>query len=475
VSVQEKFKEMINKSDFAILDYIFLSPREDLSKFQKKVLTNATTILEENIVGDVKYFGGILNKNEDSFEESLIKLKKEIEKGEYEDLTKELNNLFKEYKKNLEEYIEKVCYAIIPVKEMPWTDVLFRTAPRMRIHEDSVELHDSRIAYYGEIKSLISKTTIFGTLKGEEPLFAPVMGKLDLDFEFKESEEGAKKSYNFAYISAIIDSLDKSSTKSHLARYHEGYQRHGEPICDFLMEDDDLTGVMKNLTSGVESGIIDSEMAVSAIALPQPSDNTTLVVVLNDGNEEKDFEICFEAALRFSAACYNAPTLEIPPSQGQPTQQSGGVTTPGGQELKQWTAEELAEETQKRNASSLPEGVGVWTEEELREMREQRGSGLPEGMEVWTEEELEKLAKKRQGGLDIPEWEPDEGMKECSNCGYSLREGWSECPVCGTLVGDKTAYREEQEQENEPEAAEHPPEESDDEFLAEEDQTSDDQ
>jgi hypothetical protein len=475
MSVQEKFKEILEKNEFAILDYIFLSPKDDLSKFQKKVLTNATTILEENLVGDVKYFGGLVKKNEDSFEEYLNRIKKEIEKGENEDLKKGLNNLLKEYKKKLEEYIEKVCYAILPVKEMPWTDVLFRTAPRMTIHEDSVELYDSRIAYYGEIKSLISKTTIFGTLKGEEPLFAPVMGKLDLDFEFKESEEGAKKSYNFAYISAIIDSLDNSSTKSHLARYHEGYQRHGEPICDFLMEDDDLTGMMKNLTSGVESGRIDSEMAVSAIALPQPSDNTTLVLVLNDGNEEKDFEICFEAVLRFSAACYNAPSLEIPPSQGQSTHQSGGVTTPGGQELKQWTAEELVEEAQKRNASSLPEGVGVWTEEELKKMSEQRGSGLPEGMEVWTEEELEDLAKKRQGGLDIPEWEPDEGMKECSNCGYALREGWSECPVCGTPVGETTSSTEEQEQKPEPETAEHPPEESDDEFLTEEDQPSDDQ
>jgi len=438
MSVPEKFKEIIDKSEFDILDYIFLSSKEDLSKFQKKMVTNATSILEENIVGDVKYFGGIIKKNEDAFKSYILRIEQEIEKEEDEELQKGLNSLFKKYKKVIAEYIEKVCYAILPVKEMPWADVLFRTVPKIIIKEDSIELYDDILAYYGEIKSIISKTTIFGNIKGEEPLFAPIMGSLDLDFELEQSEEKSKKSFNFAYIKAIVESLEKQSTKSHLARYHEGYQRHGEPICDYLMDNDELIMTMTNLTSGIESGRKDSDLDISAIALPQPSDETTLIFVMNDDSKEKDFENCFEAALRFSAACYNAPSLEPSSSQAdspsQSTQQSSGITTPGGQELKQWTVEELAEEAQKRGSSSLPEGVGVWTEEELQKMREERGSGLPEGMEMWTEEELEELAKKRQGGLDIPEWEPDEGMKECSNCGYSLREGWSECPLCGTPV-----------------------------------------
>jgi len=58
-------------------------------------------------------------------------------------------------------------------------------------------------------------------------------------------------------------------------------------------------------------------------------------------------------------------------------------------------------------------------------------------MEVWTEEELHELSKKRQGGLDIPEWKVDDSMKECAKCGYSLRPGWSKCPVCETPVDTK--------------------------------------
>lgn len=453
MSVQQKFKEIIDTSEFDILDYIFLTPKDELSKFQKEMLTNATGIIQDNIVGEVKNFGGIAKKNEEAFKIFINRVNEEIEKEENAEEKKELTNLFKKYKKILEDYIEKVCYAIIPVKEMPWGEVLFRTAPKIIVKDDSIELYDDIIAYYGEIKTVISKTTIFGNLKDEEPLFAPIMGDLYLDYEFKETEEKAKKSYNFAYISAILKSLELTATKSHLARYHEGYQRHGEPICDFLMNRDDLLNVLKDLTSGLESGRVDSEISISALALPQPSDKTTLVVVMNEANNEKDFEVCFESALRLSAACYDAPSLEVTTSQGpaqtQPSQQGTGMTTPGGQELKQWTAEELAEEASKRASSSLPEGVGVWTEDELQKVREERGSGLPEGMEVWTEDELKELAKKRQGGLDIPEWEPEENMRECSNCGYTLREGWTECPICGTPVSSEETEEQEEQEEQE--------------------------
>ena len=65
------------------------------------------------------------------------------------------------------------------------------------------------------------------------------------------------------------------------------------------------------------------------------------------------------------------------------------------------------------------------TEDELNKLATERGTGLPEGMEVWTEEDLQDMAQKRQGGLDIPEWEPDKDLKECVKCGYALRPGWS--------------------------------------------------
>ena len=40
-----------------------------------------------------------------------------------------------------------------------------------------------------------------------------------------------------------------------------------------------------------------------------------------------------------------------------------------------------------------------------------------------------------QGGLlNVQEWEDDLEMRECINCGYGLREEWTQCPICQTLV-----------------------------------------
>ena len=237
-------------------------------------------------------------------------------------------------------------------------------------------------------------------------------------------------------------------TKNHLAKYHEGYQRHGDPICDFLMKDNELMNAMGRITSGIESERISSDIAVCSIAIPQPAEKTTLIVVTDEGKDLNKYSRCFEALLRFSAECCNVPAQQAQPSAQIAAQQPGGVRTPGGQELKTWTAEELSEEAQKR-MSAQPD-MPSWSEEDLEKFATERGAGIPDGMEVWTEDELQELAKKRQGGLDIPEWELDETMKSCAKCGYSLRPGWSRCPVCETPVDAKP----------EPEPQEGPSEES---------------
>ena len=145
--------------------------------------------------------------------------------------------------------------------------------------------------------------------------------------------------------------------------------------------------------------------------------------------------------MKLSSACCQipSPTPQQPISGGQaPGPSGGGVRTPGGQELKNWTAEELAEEAQKRLATqpNLP----TWNEEDLHKLAEERGSGIPEGMEVWKEEDLQDLAeKRRRGGLNIPEWQPDQDMTECASCRYNLRPGWAKCPVCDAPVGEKAS------------------------------------
>jgi len=435
VSEQKLFQVFQNKLEFDPADYLVASEENELTDFQKKAIESATSIMKDNIVGDIKLFGGSLKANEEKFKELEKRVNEELANEEYEDIKKELKN----YVKILKDMIEKTCVAIIPVKEMPWVDVIFRTVPRITFNK-KVELTDTSIAYYGEVKCLLSRSTVFGKMKGEKPLFAPIMGNIDLGgYTLDESQKGPK-SQIYSYVSAIISSLDSTLTRNHLAKYQEAYQRHGDPICDFLMKDNELMNSMERITSGLESNRV-SDIAICSIAIPHNAEKTTLLLVLDEGKDGNQHSRCFEALLRFSAESCNAPSTGAPTQQQPQTpgqqisQHTGAVRTPGGQEIKVWTAEELASEAQKR-MESQPD-MPAWTEEELNKFAAERGTGLPEGMEVWTEEDLQDLARKRQGGLDIPEWEPDKDMNECAKCGYALRSGWSKCPICETPVGAK--------------------------------------
>ncbi|MFX1419248.1 MAG: hypothetical protein ACFE9N_10045 [Promethearchaeota archaeon] len=428
--LKKLFQVFVNKLEFDVTEYLVSSEEHDLSNFQKEQIEKATSIMKENIIGEIKSFGGNLKGNEEKFKELEKKANEELENEEFDDIKKEL----KIYIKKLKELIEKTCVAIIPVKEMPWVDILFRTIPRI-IFEKKVELLDNAIAYYGEIKCVISRPIIFGKMQNEKPLFAPIMGNIDLGgYKLDDSIKGPL-SQIYPYISAIINSLDSTMTKNHLAKYHEGYQRHGDPICDFLMKDNELINAMERVTSGIDSSRLSSDIAVNSIAVPQNAEKTTLILVSDEGKDPNKYSRCFESVLRFSAECCNVPSQQFQAPTQEAIQPTGAIRTSGGQELKTWTAEELAEEAQKRMTAQSD--IQAWTEEDLSKFAAERGTGLPEGMEVWTEEELQELARKRQGGLDIPEWKEDETLKECVKCGYSLRAGWSRCPVCETPVGTK--------------------------------------
>ena len=456
MSEAKLFEIFISSLNFEVSEYLV----EELTELQKDIINDATFILKDNIVGEVNSFGGSVKKNEEKFKAFMKQAEAELEKDKYKEIKKKL----KEYLKKLSELIIKTCVAIIPLKEMPWVDVVFRTIPRI-IYNDKVELLDNSIAYYGEIKCFIGRTTLYGKIKDQEPLFAPFTGNLDLGDYKLDAALKEPKSHIFPYISALINSLDSVITQNQLAKYHEEFQRHGDPICDFLMKDDDLVNSMKNITTALESGRNTSDIAVCSITIPLPSDKKSIVLITDESQEDSRYGNCFEALLKLSASCCQVPlqaqqtSPQGAPASGPP---GGGIRTPGGQELKAWTPEELASEAQKR-LTAQPD-LPTWSEEDLTKFAEERGSGVPEGMEIWKEEELQDLAeKRRKGGLNIPEWQPDKDMSECSSCGYSLRSGWTKCPVCDTPVGEKPSEEEKVEPKE-------PSEEDQDEIIKQKDE-----
>jgi len=421
LSEEKLISIFIQNLQFQIEDYL----EEEITDMQKEIIENATFIFKDNIIGEIKSFGGSVKKNEEKFDEMIEKASEELKKEKYQNVKKVL----KEYLKKIPELIIKSCIAIIPVKELPWEELLFRNIPRLEIKDSKVQLLDNAIAYYGEIKCVLGKTIIFGKIKDSDPLFAPIIGNLDLGgYKADDSFEGPK-SHNYSYISAIIDSFDSVVTQNQITKYDKDYQRHGDPICDYLMENKELFNVLGKVKTGMDSGRLSSDIGISGIALPIPKDKVTLMIVVNESDNQERYVQCFEALLKFSSTSCQVPS----PPTAQDLPPTGSVRTPGGQEIKEWTPEELAEEAKKR-LEAQP-NMPSWTEEELSKFSEERSSGIPEGMEVWTEDELQDLAEKRRGGgLNIPEWKPDEDMLECQNCGYSLRPGWKKCPICGTPV-----------------------------------------
>ena len=155
--LKKLFQVFVNKLEFDPAEYLVSSEEQELSNFQKEVIEKATTIMKDNIVGEIKSFGGNLKVNEEKFKELEKKANEELGNEEYDDIKKELKN----YIKKLKELIEKTCVAIIPIKEMPWVDVLFRTVPRI-VFDKKIEFLDNTIAFYGEIKCILSRATIFG-------------------------------------------------------------------------------------------------------------------------------------------------------------------------------------------------------------------------------------------------------------------------------------------------------------------------
>ncbi len=255
-------------------DYLVSS---ELSETQKKRIDDATLIFKDNIVGEIKKLGGTRKENEAKFEE----ISKKVE-AELKNFDKDYQKDFKNYINLLAKLIEDLSVTIVPVKEMPWPDVFFCTIPRIVIEKNKLKLLDNAIAYYGEIKCVISRTIIFGKIKGEKPLFAPIMGDLEIDYKIDGSHSGSK-SESFSYINAIINSLEKSSTRSHLTKYLEAYQAHGDPICDFLKKNDELMNSMEALISGLESKRLSNDIAICGIAIPHPTDNTSLLIVIDEG------------------------------------------------------------------------------------------------------------------------------------------------------------------------------------------------
>jgi len=433
LSEEKLFEIFKNNINFQVDGFLV----NELTSLQEKIIDDATFIFKDNIIGELKVFGGNIKKNEDKYKELKENIESEIEKEKYKVIKKDL----KEYLKLLPELILKTCVAEIPVKELPWEDVIFRTIPRI-LRKDTVKIFPNKIAYYGYIKCKINKSILFGRINGQDPFFAPLQRELDLKGAEPNNAGEVSLTRDFQYVDAIMKAIDDPLIKLQLSVYEEKSSKKGDAICDYLNQDGELLGSMSKLKTNIDVGASNSGVIINAIAIPSDNNNTTLVIVLNDENIDDKYLNCFEAFLKFSTTlCQMISQQGTTPMTEQIMQDSSITanisTEPTGQpDVKVWTAEELAKEAQKR-LHGQP-NIPVWTEEELAKIAQERQASLPEGLEMWTEEELLKLAEERESAeLNLPKWE-EQDLPECKNCGYALRPGWARCPICNTPVENKT-------------------------------------
>lgn len=437
----------------------YLVPNE-LSPDQDKIFTKAKETLEKNLNGEVKKYGGKINDEE--FKKIEDELKKRLNDDTYKDERKNLEKIITKWIELKKSQITNFMFAIFPLKDMPFPLCSFMTIPRITWTKDKLDkmtLNTNGIAFAGEILALVTRTTLYGRPMKNSPLFAPHIGPLDLAGYKPDPNQKGAKSEDPKFVWEIIEALDRKTTQNHVTRYDDQYERHGEPICDFLMKDDDLMKTLSNLTSAMDSKRQISNAAIPAIVLTLI--NTSLVIATDESTSKDKYDICFEALIKLSAACYETPGVkkgaaneaqavamtqaaqsQTPAGMGVGAMVPQGGSVPSGAgmpgmpppmpsqpQLPVWTEEELAEEAKKSGLP--PPDLPVWTEEELaEEAKKSGGINLP----VWTEEELEQENAKRHGSFNIPEWTEDESMFDCPKCGYTCRKGWDECPVCNSSL-----------------------------------------
>ncbi len=435
-----------------------IAPNE-LSADQTKIIDGVKKILEGNINGDVKVFGGKINEGE--LKQLQDKIKKEMEAPDFKDISKKMDKVIEGWLGAWKKAIAKTCIAFIPVKDMPFAHVTFMSTPM--VLEDKkgkmeFELVDESMVYCAEIACVVNRCVLYAKIAKDKPLFAPLIGEIDLGgFKLDPNQKGPY-SQNMAYVLALLESLDSTSSKNNVTRYDSQYQRHGEPICDYFMKDEELCKATDKITSALETKRISSGAAVCATVVPMS--NFSLVLV---HNEKLSYSDPFEAFLKLSAACFDSPHVrkpganvaqadqmtaaagQPPAGTGVPGLMSGAPRGPPAPNLPVWTEAELEKEAQTRGDPTA--GMATWTEADLAEDAKKRG--LPANLEYWSEADLDKDREKGHT-VDIPEWKEEE-LPTCPKCGYAIRRGWDTCPACDTpLTGTEVPAKPAEKPEAKP-------------------------
>ncbi|HME54535.1 MAG TPA: zinc ribbon domain-containing protein [Candidatus Lokiarchaeia archaeon] len=422
-SIQRVFSKVIKKLDLPTP--VTPTKKEELNPRQEKDLTVYKDLLINNLVGEVQAWGGVYN--EDQWKAGRLKLPEIIKELQLAGKEKEIKPYFETYAKVMRKFLDAYVAAKAEVKTMPFKTVYMVKVPKINETEKGLEINDKPVGFIAELPYQIERSCAYGEMKEKKPLFAPIIGSLDLNWtpptdKTKEGEYIEDDSLQ----ANLFEAMDKQTMINSVWRY-ENYGRKGEPVCDKLMDNQDLMVTMERIQSEVDSKEFKANASVCAIMYA--IDDRTIVAVVDYEGVQKN---AFEAIFKLCAYLEEVPRAAGAEGAGGAAPAGQGVVTGGAstQQLPTWTEEELAQQPQfTSQATNLP----MWTEEEL-ENRQDKFAGGGLNLPVWTEEELAELSKSSGAqGLNLPEWQ-EEGLTECPKCGYACQPDWTECPVCGAKL-----------------------------------------
>lgn len=433
-SIQRVFSKVIK--ELGLPTPVDPGRKEGKADKQQKDIQIFKDLLESNIVGELKVWGG--NFDEEQWKQARAKLPEIIKKLQLEAKEKEIKAYFESYAKVMRKFLDVHCLARAEVAKLPFKSVYMQKIPKIDQTDKGMEINEKPVGFIVELPYQVERSCAYGEMKEKKPLFAPIIGALDMTWNPPAQKPASdEKEYiqDIALQAAMFEAMDKQTTVNSVYRY-EQYGRKGEPICDKLMENQDLLVSLERVASEIR--LKDFKGTASVCCIFYGVDGRTIVAIVDYEGIQKN---AFEAIFKLSAYLEDVPRVAGAPAgmmaAGAPGGAPGMVTAGGGQPaLPTWTEEELA--AQPQFAASAGPQLPMWTEEEL-ESRADKYTGGGVNLPVWTEEELSELSKSGGAqGLNLPEWQED-GMGACPKCGYAVQPDWDECPICNAKIDKKGA------------------------------------
>ncbi|MBD3185616.1 hypothetical protein GF325_02210, partial [Candidatus Bathyarchaeota archaeon] len=187
-------------------------------------------LLVNNKAGILETWGAVYDESQ--FKKAKTQLPAVLKKLDLESKEKEIKSQLDAYSKIFKKFTEHHAIVMAPVKTLPFKKVYMHKLPKIYENEKgSLEINEKPIGYIVELPYQVERSAAYGEMKDKEPLFAPVIGELELNWNPPDGASQSGEIYikDFVLQANFFEAFDKQTTRNSIWRY-QNYGRKGEPI-----------------------------------------------------------------------------------------------------------------------------------------------------------------------------------------------------------------------------------------------------